>query len=126
MRVRHKGLSPRLSEPRTDDGSIFVFEFADVGVDLALVVDQVALGIEAVALPEAEELAEAEARALKVGDPNQLADRLGGIVSPVLAQVATDQIDGGGEFLEHGEEPLQLLLGHLDLIIELVVLPLDR
>src|SRR5687768_2195606 len=59
---------------------LIILELADMGVDLTLVVDEVTLGVEAVALPETEKLPEAEARALELGDPDQLADCLGSIV----------------------------------------------
>src|SRR3954467_14446078 len=97
-----------------------------MGVDLTLVIDEVPLSVQAVALPETEEFTEAQARSLQVGDPDQFADRLGRIMPPVLTQAALDQVDGGGDLLDYGDQPLQLLLRHFDLVVELIVITLDR
>src|SRR3712207_3436863 len=108
--ILHVALSEPAPDPARCQGSalIVIFELADVGVHLALVVEQIAPLIEPVALPAAEQLAEAEADVHAIGQANQATDDLGRIPTLPLVQRLFGLVDLGRDLFECGDEPRQI------------------
>ena len=65
---------------------VFLLELADVSVDAAVVVEQIAVLIQRAALPATEQLADAEADLRSIGQADQAADDLGSIPTLPLVQ----------------------------------------